>query len=342
MQWSVVFQGKGRCAVSPFSSPSSQSAKEDQSKIVQQLVAEIQVAAKAGNFRIADHLHEKLIATDPMALGAIIKSFGVIEDEKTAAIDRDHLAIWGKLYDSLSDEERNCFFYSMKKLVLRPKTMILTHGAMNSRLFLIDKGQVIIFFQKDGKNVVLAKLGPGEILGEYTFSTISLCSASAITYSEVQLMLLESSAADGWEDKCPGLYEKLIDFCLKSGRVDEILRNKKMETKRYVRHAANGPVKATLLTDEGSTTAIVYSGELADISKSGCCISMRFSKKAIARGLLAKSLQLFITPDQEADPATMSVIGKVVRVSFHLYGDFSVHIQFNKLLDEEALRQFIT
>ena len=328
--------------MSPFSPPSSQADKEDKAKIVQQLLAEIQAAAKVRNFRLADHLHERLIATDPMALSAIIKSSGVIEDEKAAAIDRDHLAIWGKLYDSLSDEERNCFYYSMKKLVLRPKTMILAHGAMNSRLFLIDKGQVIIFFQKDGKNVVLAKLGPGDILGEYTFSTISLCSASAITYTEVQLMLLESSAADGWEDKCPGLYEKLIDFCLKGGRVDEILRNKKMEKKRYERHAATGPVKATLLTTEGSITEIVYSGELSDISKSGCCISMRFSKKAIARALLARYLQLFMTSGQEENPATMSLIGKVVRVSFHLYGDFSVHIQFNKLLQEEVLRQFVT
>ncbi len=328
--------------MSPFSPPSSQSDKEDNSKIVQQLVAEIQVAAKARNFSLADHLHEKLIATDPMALSEIIKSSGFIEDEKTAAISRDHLVIWGKLYNSLSDEERNCFYYSMKKLVLRPKTLILTHGTMNSRLFLIDKGQVIIFFQKDGKNVVLAKLGPGDILGEYTFSTISLCSASAITYTEVQLMLLENSAADRWEDQCPGLYEKIIDFCLKSGRVDEILRNKKMEKRRYERHAAAGLVKATLLTSEGSITEIVYSGELADISKSGCCISMRFSQKAIARALLARYLQMFVTSAQEKDPATMTVVGKVVRVSFHLYGDFSVHIQFNTLLHEEVLRQFVS
>ncbi|NTW84499.1 MAG: cyclic nucleotide-binding domain-containing protein [Chlorobiaceae bacterium] len=163
------------------------------------------------------------------SLGEIIKSAGIIEDAKTAGIDPDHLANWGKLYDLLSDEERNCFYYSMKKYVLRPKTMILTYGALNNRLFLIDRGHVIIFSPKDGKNVVLAKLGPGDILGEYTFSTISLCSASAITHTEVQLMCLESSAADGWEEKYPGLYEKLIDFSLKFGRVDEIIRNKKQE-----------------------------------------------------------------------------------------------------------------
>ncbi len=328
--------------MSPFPPSSNQPGEEDKSQATKQLFAQIQVAAKAGDFKLADQLHEKLIAIDPMALSEIIKSAGIIEDEKTAGIDRDHLAIWSKLYDCLSEEERNCFYYSMKKYVLRPKTMILNYGAMNSRLFLIDKGHVIIFSPKDGKNTVLAKLGPGDILGEYTFSTISLCSASAITHTDVQLMCLESSAADGWEDKYPGLYEKLIDFCLKSGRVDQILRNKKTEKKRYARHAAAGPVKATLLTKEGGKTEIVYSGDLSDISMSGCCLGMRFAKKAVARTLLARNLLLFITGAEEENPPTMSVIGRVVRVSFHLYGDFSVHVQFNQLLREDALRKFAT
>jgi hypothetical protein len=328
--------------VSPFPPPSGQSAKEDTSQIVKQLLVEILVAVKARNFKLADQLHERLIATDPMAISAIIKSSGVIEDAKTAGIDRDHLARWSKLYDLLSDEERNCFYYSMKKYVLRPKTMILTYGAMNNRLFLIDQGDVTIFYPKNGKNVILAQLGPGDILGEYTFSTISLCSASAITRTEVRVMCLESSAADGWEDKYPGLYEKLIDFCLKGGKVDEILRNKKAKKTQYERYVVAGRVKATLLTNEGEKTETVYSGELSDISMSGCCFSMRFSKKGAARALLAKYLLLFISEEQGQDLAVMSVIGRVVRVSFHLYGDFSVHVQFKKLLTEEAMRKFVT
>jgi CRP-like cAMP-binding protein len=327
--------------VSPFPPSSNQPFQEDKPQAVKQLFAQIRVAAKARDFALADQLHEQLIATDPMALNEIIKSAGIIEAEKTAGIDREHLAIWAKLYDCLSDEERNCFYYSMKRHVLRPKTKILNCGGMNSRLFLIDKGHVIIFAPKDGKNIVLAKLGRGDILGEYTFSTISLCSASAITDTEVQLMCLESSAADGWEDKCPGLYEKIINFCLKNGRVEQILRNKKLEKKRYARHAAAGPVKATLLTHAGSKTESVYSGALSDISVSGCCLSMRFSQKAAARPLLARNLLLFITAAQEEHPSTMSVIGRVVRVSFHLYGDFSVHVQFNQLLNEDVLRKFV-
>jgi hypothetical protein len=314
-------------------------SKEDKSKLIEKLFAEIQVSAKARDFKRADALREKLIEIDPMALSEIIKSSEIIEAEKAVGIDRDHLAIWAKLYDNLSDEERNCLFYSMKKFVVPPKKMLLTHGAQNNRLFLIDSGQVTIFFPKDGKNIVLAQLGRGDILGEYTFATISLCSASAVTHTEVKLMCLESSAADGWEEQYPGLYEKLVDFCLKSGRVDEIIRNKKMEKRRYERYPAEGKVNAILLTKDGKRSDVMFRGSLSDVSMAGICFTIHCTKKATARALLARYLLLSIAGEDGSESVLPSTIGKVVRVSFHLYDDYSVHLQFNQLLPAEMVRR---
>ncbi len=329
--------------MSPLPPPPNQPTKEDKALIVKGLFAEIQTLAKARDFKHAEELREKLIEVDPMALGEIIKASTIIEEEMAAGIDRDHLVTWTNLYDTLSDEERNCLYYSMKKHVVPPKKMLLTHGALNNRLFLIDRGQVTIFFPKEGRNVVLAQLGRGDILGEYTFSTISLCSASAITLTEVQLMVLDGSAADGWEDKYPGLYGKLIDFCLKSGRVDEILRNKKLEKRRYERYAAEGKVTATLLTREGKKSEVVFHGGLSDISVAGTCFGMRCSKKTTARALLARYVLLSIAGKREGggDSPAISVIGRVVRVSFHLYEDYSLHVQFNSLLTEDQVKKFV-
>jgi hypothetical protein len=223
----------------------------------------------------------------------------------------------------------------MKKFVLPPKKMILAHGALNNRLFLIDKGRVTIFFPKDGKNIVLAQLGRGDILGEYTFSTISLCSASAITHSEVQLRCLENAATDGWEEKCPGLHDKLIDFCLKKGRVDEIIRAKKLEKRTCSRFPAEGRVTAVVLTREGGKSEVVFNGGLSDISLAGACFTFRCAKKATARALLARHLLLSIVNERGDAPTVISAIGKVMRVSFHLYEDYSVHVRFNELLTEE-------
>lgn len=326
--------------MSPLTPPSSPSAPADKSQIVKQLFAEIQVAVRAMDFKKADALREKLIETDPVALIEIIRSSEMIEEAKTAGIDRGHLAIWDKLYGGLSEEEMNCLFYSMKKYVLPPKKMILAHGALNNRLFLIDRGQVTIFFPKEGRNIVLAQLGRGDILGEYTFSTISLCSASAITHSEVQLRCLESSATDGWEEKYPGLYQKLIDFCLQNGRVDEIVRSKKLEKRTYPRYLAEGRVRAVVLTREGNKSEVVFNGNLSDVSAAGTCFTIRCTRKATARALLARHLLLTISREQGDAPVNISAIGRVVRLSFHLYDDYSVHLQFNELLTEELCKKF--
>ena len=312
---------------------------EEKSRLVKKIVAEVEIAAKARDFRRADALRDKLVEVDPMALGEIIKVNGMIDEEKTAAIDRDHLARWSKLYDDLSEEERNCLFYSMKKVVVPPKKLLLSHGSMNSRLFFIDRGQVTIFFPKGDQNIVLAQLGRGDILGEYTFATISLCSASAVTHSEVELMYLDSSVTGSWEEQYPGLYEKLIDFCLKNGRVDEIIRNKKMEKRQHVRYLAEGVVNATVLNREGQKSDIVFRGGLTDISMAGTCFSIRCGKKATARALLARHMLLSFACGTEENPIAFQAIGKVVRVSFHLYDDYSVHVQFNKQLPEEHIRK---
>jgi CRP-like cAMP-binding protein len=312
---------------------------EEKSRLVDKIVAEVKAALQAREFIRADALRDKLVEVDPMALGEIIKVNGLIEKEKTAAIDRDHLAIWSKLYDDLSEEERNCLFYSMKKAVVPPKKLLLSHGALNSRLFFIDRGQVTIFFPKGEQNIVLAQLGRGDILGEYTFATISLCSASAVTHSEVELMYLDTKVTSSWEEQYPGLYEKLVDFCLKHGRVDEIIRNKKMEKRQHIRYMAEGAVSAVVLTKEGQKSDVIFRGNLTDISMAGTCFSIRCGKKATARALLARHLLLTFACGAQENPISFQAIGKVVRVSFHLYDDYSVHVQLNKNLPEEQIRR---
>lgn len=320
--------------------PTGKTEQPQKARTVDQLVAVIVQAVSVRDFRRADEVHAELVATFPAALSDIIRAANIIEEEKSAAIDKDHLLRWRKLYQTLSDEERNCLYYSMKKHLLPPKTLILSHRAVNDRLFLIEQGQVIIFRKKDGKNVVLAQLGPGDILGEYTFSNISLCSASAITRTPVQLRCLESRHTDTWEDNHPGLYEKLIDFCLKGGKVDEIVKNKRLEKQRYERYPAEGRAKLTFLTAEGKPSDMVFAGSLADISLSGACLGIRFAKKAIARSLLDKQLVLHLAADRGAPPFRLSLFARVVRVSFLLYGDYTIHVCFSELQTEETITKF--
>jgi CRP-like cAMP-binding protein len=319
--------------------PSTEPADMDKAQIAKRLFSEIQAAVKEGNIARAEDLRDKLLTANPMALGEIIKSAELIEEVKTAKIDKNHLAIWDKLYGPLSPEEKNCLYYSLKKVTIPPKKVILAQGAFNTRLFFIDNGQVTISLPKGDKHIVLAQLGRGDILGEYTFTTISLCSATAVSQTEVQLMYLDSAAADGWENKQPGLLDKLVDFCIQYGRVDDIIKRKKLEKRTAIRYSIEGRITATLLTREGKKTETYFRGVLSDLSTTGTCFSIKCSNKTTARALLARHLFLSFSFERGDKKLTFSAVGKVVGVSFYLYNDYSVHMRFIKQLKEELIQK---
>jgi len=285
----------------------------------------------------AEALREKLLKINPMALPEIIRSAELIEESKSTLIDRNHLAIWDKLYSTFNEEERNCLFYSLKKVIIPPGKILLAKGALNTRLFFIDKGSISICQPEDDGHVVLAELGKGDILGEYTFATISLCSATAITISEVHLMCLESSATDDWEHNQPGLYEKLINFCMKHGRVDEIIRRKNSTELHSTRHAVSGTATAYLLNKEGEKTKTHFRSTLTEISLSGTSLAIRCSKKETARKLLARHLLMTFIFTHHGQKTTLKTRGKIIGVSFHLYNDYTLHIQFLDKLPEQLI-----
>ncbi len=299
----------------------------------------IEAAIDQGDIATAELLREKLLTDNPMALTEIIRAAELIEKAKTEGINKDHLAIWENLYESLSTEEKICLYYSLKKIVIPPGKIILAQGALNTRLFLIEKGLVTIYSSKNNKRTVIAQLGKGDILGEYTFTTISLCSATAVSHSEVHLRYLDSAAADDWDNKQPGLYDKLTDFCIRSGRVDEIINRKNLEKRTNTRYPIEGRVKATLLTKEGQRTENSFMGTLSDLSVAGTCFLIRCSKKSTARALLARQLLLSFSFEKSDKKTSLSTVGKVIAVSFHLYNDYSIHIHFNKNLDEGIIQQ---
>jgi CRP-like cAMP-binding protein len=315
--------------------PSDRFTGKKETQSVQDLFSKIKLALEDGDFEAAEKLRDKLIDEAPLAIGEAIKAAELIEKEMSAAISKDHLAIWPELYARLTIEERNCLFHSMKLHVLPEKRMLLKYGSLNNRLFFLEKGRVTIAVPQDGnKFKIVAELGPGDILGEYTFTTIALCSASAITKTPVQIRCLEGRKAESWEQNHPGLYEKLLDFCRKYGKVDLIAERKEKESHTYPRYPVDGHVKAILLDKNGQKTEVSFNGELEEISRSGTSFSIHCNKRAIVKQLLTRSFSLDFTCRNKGKEISFSSVGKVVRVSFLLYNDYLLHVGFHIPLPE--------
>jgi len=323
---------------SPPRSPDGESSEES----IKRLFDQIKAAAQKMDFQHAENLREKLLEQYPSALSEIIKSAEIIEEEKVAGIDPHHLDVWDDLYSTLTQEEKNGLFYALKRVVVPPRKIILSHGAYNTRLFFIDSGKVTIIFPRKGKNTVLAQLGKGNLLGEYSFTSISLCSATAVSHTEVVLHYLENAATDEWPEKLPGLYDKIVDYCIKCGSLEDISRWKSLEKRNKPRYSVSGPVKGRLLSREGRKTETSLRGVLSDISLEGCAFEVKLSKKEIARALLGRNLLLNFSFEIDGERFGFERIGKVVKVSFYMHNDYCMHMQFDKTIKKATLERIVS
>ena len=316
--------------------PSKDPAAKKSPSTIEQICAQITTAVEACNFQEAERLRDELIATDPLAISEAIKTAELIEKAMSATIDKEHVAIWPELYDQLTIEERNCLFHSMDKYVLPERRMLLKYGSLNNRLFFIEKGQVTVAIPQGEKQFkVVAQLGRGDVLGEYTFATIALCSATAVTKTPVQIRCLEGTKAEGWEDKQPGLLNKVMDFCLKHGQIETIAERKETESHTHQRYHVPGKVKAVLLDKSGQETEVVFNGELEEMSRSGASFAIHCKKRETVKQLLTRSFALRFVCGEKGREISFSTVGKVVRVSFLLYNDYLLHIGFHKALPAE-------
>jgi len=322
-------------------SPPNSPAADNQEQLVKKFYGEICAAAEARDFTRAEALRSELLKRCPMALKEIIGSAEIIEDGRAAGIDKQHLAVWDHLYKDLSREEKNCLFYSMKRAKVPPKRVLLAAGSYNTRLFFIDSGKVVILSPGKGKNRVVAQLGRGQLLGEYTFTSISLCSATAVSHTEVDLYCLDSSAMKTWDEKAPGLSEKIERFCLQHGHIEDISQRKKQSLENKPRSPASGRVVGYLLNKEGKKTENFLRGALSDISKNGCCIGIKLSNKVMAKALLTRQLMMTFFAEKSSEQAAFQIAGKIVKVSPHIHNDYSIHLKFAEPLTSDRLAMVV-
>ena len=112
------------------------------------------------------------------------------------------------------------------------------------------------------------------------------------------------------------------------------------DRRQYARFPVVILVKHTLLDESGQPSMRSFKGEIADISCGGLSFNIRISRKENARLLLGKGITTNI-PVGGGQPVECS--GKIVAVRFQSYveSDYSVHVQFNEIITEEAVKRIV-
>ncbi len=292
--------------------------------------------AREKDFDKAEELKERLIEIDPMALPAIIRSGEIIEEERSEFTDQNFPDVWPELYENLSLDEINALEFAMEERIWNANQYIFRQGEQNSQLYFINQGTLKLVYQHGEKETLLQTLTTGDVAGADTFFPISMCSTSMITLSRVKLNFINRDILEEWKSECPALVSRLHDFCLKSEKSVEALKNKKLDRRAHKRYQLSGKMSLQLLKKTGEGIGKSFTGNLIDISAGGmsCSFFIKTTKKQDARMLLGQPIKTKFTLPLRSGPQKLTEKGVITAVSFDFTNDYAFHIKFDQPINE--------
>ncbi len=306
------------------------------------LVDLIERAVAVQRFTDAMALREWLIEFAPTSLNDIIRTAEIIEEGKNKGISNDFLETWSHLYDNLSTEEFNALYYSLEAKTFSEEELLVRQGEMQSALFFVNQGKVKLYFEQKNAEILLKVIGQGEIFGAETFFDASVwtVSATALRRSEVSVLPLSRTAT--WHEEYPALHAKLQSLAESYSQIQGSLEELKKSRREHKRHQIEGTVTAVVVEEDRHDDGLQMKGELADVSAGGASYHVRISSKKNARILLGREVQLQI-PCRSARSKQLNVDGVLmtVRSLYSMTNDYSVHVRFKNLLQNEDLQGII-
>lgn len=300
----------------------------------------IVTCAEKKDFTNAERLRERIYEIDPMALTEIIRSGDIIEKERTGAVSRDQLGTWTQLLEKLNNVEFGAIYHELQERTFSPEEMIVQQGAKNDELYFINQGSVKTSYNKDGREIFVSSLRSGQIIGENFFNA-SLWTVTLTALTSVKISVLQRKSFHRWQEEYPGLEAKLQSFYNECNTTGQLLEKKGLDRRVHERVKLSRKIQLQLTDHNKNPIGRGFRGEMADISKGGLYFLIRISKKENTRLLLGRNMP--ITIPIGGDPAHLHLDGLAIGIQpfLLLESDFSVHIKFPDLLDEDTLQQIL-
>lgn len=317
-------------------------ARGEQDKAKKLLMKMIIKAARKKRFSDAEAFRQQLIEVDPMALQEIIKAAEIIEQEKSNAVEKEHLQIWSDLHASLSEEEFNHLYFLMDKISCLQGEQLVEQGEKHPHLYFINSGTVKLFCRENDEEVLIGLLEKGSIFGTESFFNVSVWTMGAACHTDVELLMLSLTDLRGLRDEFPGLETKLREYCEKITSVDDFFKARKAERRRHERVPVSGKAHVALLDEAGQDSGRSARGDFDNISLGGVSFLYRISSKEKAQDMLGLNVAIALPLDRESEKS-IQVKGMIIAVRGRhiMESEYSVHICFTDLLSEEVLKQCI-
>jgi CRP-like cAMP-binding protein/HEAT repeat protein len=297
-------------------------------------------AARNKDYTTAELLRDKLLDINPLALTEVIRLGEIIEEEKSSTINNHHISVWSGLYDTMSTDEFNALYYTMRHESYSPDETIVRAGENDASLYFVNSGSVTLSCQSGDKESFLKRLQPGEVIGVGPFFSVSVWTVSMAAQTASQVHVLSRRKFLVLKKNHPKIERKLESFCNKYDTVPELLKMSGADRRESARYSIAVKVNNILLDPYGNAGKRSFRGELIDISKGGLCFSIKISSRQNARLLLGRQIVTEITL---RDGNILKCFGVIVGVKFYEIDvqDFSVHVKFYRSLEQVDFKQVI-
>ncbi len=313
-------------------------AKGDRERAGEFLFKKAAEAAREKDFQTAEMLSDKILHINPNALPKLIRVGEIIEQEKSSSITGHHLEIWNKLYEDMTTEEFNAFYFSMRNERYNGDEVVVNSGETDPCLYFINSGIVRMTCQCGDKETFLKRLQPGDVAGVEQFFSSSVWTVSLIAQNLVRLQVLGKNKFNALTKEFPDIESKIRDFCVLYETIPELIRMSGNDRREFARYEVSVLVSSILLDPYGSKGKRAFKGEMIDISRGGLSFYIRVSKKENVKLLLGKQIQSEI---RLSETEILKCHGVVVGAKFSelIEQDISVHVKLYRKIDQAEVIQ---
>jgi CRP-like cAMP-binding protein len=293
-------------------------------------------SAKKKDFAAAETFRDRLYEIDSMALSKIVEVNQIIDGEKEKAVTADDRNLWSRLFEELSAIQANDFFLSLKKEIIESDTLILEQGRTNDRLFLVDQGQVSIFYSDHEKELLIARLSSSDIFGEDTFFSVNVCTASVKTLARTHLRTIDRAAFDKLRVTHESLEAKLKKVCLSGRSIYNRLKQKGIDRRSFKRINLITKISFQMLSANAAQRSV--KAELWDISKGGLSFYFQSKNPRAVQSLIGQSIGVRFDLKFKGKVKTVALSGVVHGVQSHPLDEYSVHLKLNRQLSDTTIK----
>ncbi len=304
------------------------------------LLGLVSSAARQGDFARAEDLQHHLYSIEGLALREIIQAEELIERAKQELIPQEDLHIWEALHNRLTTEEFQAVYHSFEHRLYAAEEPLVRQGERNDSLFFINQGSVKVSYSDGKKDIFVTTLNRGHVAGE-SFFTPSIWTLTLSALIRVQAYLLPRSATISWEERFPGLRNKLWQFYDTFDHTWSVLERKRLERRRHERIGLNRKILVQPLNQHDYPMGRGFRAETLDIALGGLAFLVRIGRQENARVLLGRKMQVVFPVNGEAPYQYLPGVIIGVQPYQPLESDYSVHFRFDRLMQEEQLRTIL-